>query len=79
MREEVAGNRNKLATCEERFSQARGACEAWQREAEEANRKATIAEQQRDEVSCKLCTVTFLLCLTLSYLRTHVLRFLNKF
>ncbi|XP_073996998.1 RING finger protein unk isoform X2 [Rhodnius prolixus] len=49
LREEVAGNRNKLATCEERFSQARGACEAWQREAEEANRKATIAEQQRDE------------------------------
>lgn len=26
-------------------------CDVWQREAEDANRKATIAEQQRDEVS----------------------------
>ncbi|KAL1116016.1 hypothetical protein AAG570_005511 [Ranatra chinensis] len=49
LREEVAGNRSKLVSCEEQVSQARGACEAWQREAEEANRKATIAEQQRDE------------------------------
>ncbi|KAK9508815.1 hypothetical protein O3M35_006280 [Rhynocoris fuscipes] len=50
LRDDVVGNRNKLGTCDERIlSQARGACEAWQREAEEANRKATIAEQQRDE------------------------------
>lgn len=50
MREEVAGNRSKLASCEEKVTQALGVCEAWQREAEEANRKANIAEQQRDEV-----------------------------
>ncbi|XP_075231657.1 RING finger protein unk isoform X2 [Lycorma delicatula] len=49
LREELAGNRSKLASWEERISQARGACEAWQREAEDANRKANIAEQQRDE------------------------------
>ncbi|CAH1389841.1 unnamed protein product [Nezara viridula] len=49
LREEVAGNRSKLASCEEKVTQALGVCEAWQREAEEANRKANIAEQQRDE------------------------------
>lgn len=32
-------------------SQARTACEAWQRDAEENSRKATIAEKQRDEVN----------------------------
>lgn len=50
LREELAGNRTKLASWEDKMSQARGACEAWQREVEEANRKANIAEQQRDEV-----------------------------
>ncbi|KAG8312229.1 hypothetical protein J6590_026675 [Homalodisca vitripennis] len=39
-------NRNKLLSWEERVSQARV---AWQRECEEAQRKASIAEQQRDE------------------------------
>lgn len=34
---------------EDRVLQARTACEAWQRESEEATRKASIAEQQRDE------------------------------
>jgi len=39
-------NRNKLLSWEERVSQARV---VWQRECEEAQRKASIAEQQRDE------------------------------
>jgi len=40
-----------LATWDERINQARAACAAWQLESEEAKRKATIAEQQRDEVN----------------------------
>lgn len=39
-----------MATWDERINQARAACAAWQLESEEAKRKATIAEQQRDEV-----------------------------
>ena len=51
--EELASSRSKLASWDERIAQARTACEAWQREAEESIRKATIAEQQRDEVCNK--------------------------
>lgn len=47
--EELASSRSKLASWDERIAQARSACEAWQRESEESNRKANIAEQQRDE------------------------------
>ncbi|XP_046991614.1 putative E3 ubiquitin-protein ligase UNKL [Schistocerca americana] len=47
--EELASSRSKLASWDERIAQARTACEAWQRESEESNRKASIAEQQRDE------------------------------
>lgn len=50
LREELASSRSKLASWDERIAQARTACEAWQRESEESNRKASIAEQQRDEV-----------------------------
>lgn len=49
LREELASSRSKLASWDERIAQARTACEAWQRESEESNRKASIAEQQRDE------------------------------
>lgn len=47
--EELVSSRSKFASWDERINQARSACEAWQREAEESNRKASIAEQQRDE------------------------------
>nr|CAD7256837.1 unnamed protein product [Timema shepardi] len=47
--EELASSRSKLASWDERITQARTACEAWQREAEETSKKANIAEQQRDE------------------------------
>lgn len=51
-----------LATCEEKVKQTLGACEVLQREAEEANRKATIAEQQRDEVYFNDCKTAICLC-----------------
>lgn len=44
-------NRNKLLSWDERLSQAKS---LWQRECEEAQRKASIAEQQRDEVSYQI-------------------------
>ncbi|KAJ9578701.1 hypothetical protein L9F63_005063, partial [Diploptera punctata] len=47
--EELASSRSKLASWDERISQARTACEAWKREADDSSRKAKIAEQQRDE------------------------------
>ncbi|XP_014470157.1 PREDICTED: RING finger protein unkempt isoform X7 [Dinoponera quadriceps] len=49
LREELTSSRAQLATWDERINQARAACAAWQLESEEAKRKATIAEQQRDE------------------------------
>ncbi|XP_046394378.1 RING finger protein unkempt [Ischnura elegans] len=49
LREELNSSRAKLASWDDRIGQARTACEAWKREAEESNRKASIAEQQRDE------------------------------
>ncbi|PBC28731.1 RING finger protein unkempt [Apis cerana cerana] len=49
LREELTSSRAQLATWDERINQARAACAAWQLESEEAKRKASIAEQQRDE------------------------------
>lgn len=47
----MTSSRAQLATWDERINQARAACAAWQLESEEAKRKASIAEQQRDEVN----------------------------
>jgi hypothetical protein len=55
--EELVSSRSKLASWDERINQARSACEAWQRETEESNRKASIAEQQRDEVHVICCSI----------------------
>ncbi|XP_043485033.1 RING finger protein unkempt homolog isoform X4 [Leptopilina heterotoma] len=49
LRDELTSSRAQLATWDERINQARAACAAWQMESEDAKRKATIAEQQRDE------------------------------
>lgn len=54
LREELTSSRAQLATWDERINQARAACAAWQLESEEAKRKASIAEQQRDEVNILL-------------------------
>lgn len=51
LRDELSSSRAQLATWDERINQARAACAAWQLESEEAKRKASIAEQQRDEVN----------------------------
>ncbi|KPJ02599.1 RING finger protein unkempt [Papilio xuthus] len=49
LREEVHASRAVAARCDERVAQARSACEAWQRESDEALRKTALAERQRDE------------------------------
>ncbi|XP_044008883.1 putative E3 ubiquitin-protein ligase UNKL isoform X2 [Aphidius gifuensis] len=49
LREELTSSRAQLATWDERINQARVACAAWQSESEEAKRKASLAEQQRDD------------------------------
>ncbi|XP_033213614.1 RING finger protein unkempt homolog isoform X5 [Belonocnema kinseyi] len=54
LRDELTSSRQQLATWDERINQARAACAAWQLESEEAKRKATIAEQQRDEFQTEL-------------------------
>ncbi|XP_077299258.1 RING finger protein unk isoform X2 [Arctopsyche grandis] len=54
LREEVQSSRVQQACWDERIAQARGACEAWQRESEEANRKAVLAEQQKEDALTRL-------------------------
>ncbi|XP_057659912.1 putative E3 ubiquitin-protein ligase UNKL isoform X2 [Diorhabda carinulata] len=49
LREELGSYRLQLSNWEDRFQQARTACDAWQREAEEANRKAQQAESKFGE------------------------------
>ncbi|CAH1110075.1 unnamed protein product [Psylliodes chrysocephalus] len=46
LRDELGTYRLQLNNWEERFQQARTACDAWQRETEEANRKAQQAENK---------------------------------
>ncbi|XP_043233116.1 RING finger protein unkempt homolog isoform X1 [Amphibalanus amphitrite] len=54
LREELSQNRLKLVQWEESLLQARTACEAWQREAEEFKLRAKMAEQARDESQRRL-------------------------
>ncbi|KAK3860000.1 hypothetical protein Pcinc_029152 [Petrolisthes cinctipes] len=56
LREELATNRAKLASWEEGIAQARTACEAWRREADDANRKYKLAEQTKEEFVVKVAT-----------------------
>lgn len=51
LQNEVLKYKQQVAQWEQMVAQARTACDAWQRDAEENNRKANIAEKQRDEVS----------------------------
>lgn len=50
LREELANSRAQIVSWEERIAQARTACEAWQREMEDSNRKAQLAENRLDEI-----------------------------
>nr|XP_053654970.1 RING finger protein unkempt homolog isoform X2 [Cherax quadricarinatus] len=54
LREELVTNRAKLASWEEGIAQARTACEAWRREADDANRKYKMAEQTKEEFASKI-------------------------
>ncbi|CAG0886231.1 unnamed protein product [Darwinula stevensoni] len=54
LREELRANRAKLASWEEGIAQARTACDAWRREAEEANQKARQAQQEKNEAMQQL-------------------------
>lgn len=54
LREELVTNRAKLASWEEGIAQARTACEAWRKEADEANRKHKLAEQTKEEYVAKI-------------------------
>lgn len=53
LREELAKSQAVAAKWDERVAQARAACEAWQRESEDALRKAALAERQRDEAETR--------------------------
>lgn len=59
----MTSSRAQLATWDERINQARAACAAWQLESEEAKRKASIAEQQRDEVNFYLFILLLIILL----------------
>ena len=61
LREELRANRAKLASWEEGIAQARTACDAWRREAEEANQKARQAQQEKNEVGLWPSLLPFLL------------------
>nr|XP_045594519.1 RING finger protein unkempt homolog isoform X4 [Procambarus clarkii] len=54
LREELATNRAKLASWEEGIAQARTACEAWRRQADDANRKYKMVEQTKEEFVGKI-------------------------
>lgn len=49
LREELSNSRMQLSNWEDRITQARAACEAWQRETEEANRKVQLTESKLNE------------------------------
>ncbi|CAG0879763.1 unnamed protein product [Cyprideis torosa] len=54
LREELWMNRRRVSSWEDRISQARTACQAWQREAEEAKLREQMALQQNEEIRARL-------------------------
>lgn len=57
LREEVQSSRVQQACYDERIAQARGACEAWQRECEESKLKVVMAESQKDEALSRVASM----------------------
>ncbi|KAH9498419.1 hypothetical protein Btru_008211 [Bulinus truncatus] len=64
LREELMMAKSKMAEWEGVYTQAKCACEAWKKEAEEANRKAKLAEEekqivlkQKEDISTQLLRV----------------------
>ncbi|XP_074649175.1 putative E3 ubiquitin-protein ligase UNKL [Tubulanus polymorphus] len=47
LRDELASNKAKLVSWEDGINQARSACEAWKKEAEDSHKKAKLAEEDR--------------------------------
>ncbi|XP_064634085.1 RING finger protein unkempt homolog [Lineus longissimus] len=51
LREELSSNKAKLASWEEGIAQARSACDAWKKEAEESIRKAKAVEEEKSMIA----------------------------
>lgn len=50
LREELTQARAKLASWEDHWRQAKQVCDAWKHEAEDANNRAALACQERDQM-----------------------------
>lgn len=50
LREELSQARAKLASWEDHWRQAKQVCDAWKHEAEDANNRAALACQERDQM-----------------------------
>ena len=53
LREDLNSSRLQISSWEERLTQVRTACDAWQREAEEATRKVQLTESKLNETMAK--------------------------
>lgn len=61
--EDLIAAKNKLASWEESWAQAKQACDAWKKEAEESAKKAKEAEQNKLEAIMKMEEVIFVVYL----------------
>ena len=57
--EEVIALRSKLSSYEETWSQAKQACEAWKREANEQSEKSKTLDRERMQLQIKLADVSW--------------------
>ena len=57
--EDLMAAKNKLASWEDSWAQAKQACDAWKKEAEESAKKAKEAEQNKLEAIMKMEEVIF--------------------
>lgn len=66
LREELTQARAKLASWEENWRQAKQVCDAWKRETEDANNRAALACQERDQLRRDQEQVSSLIMMQLS-------------
>lgn len=59
--EDLMAAKNKLASWEDSWAQAKQACDAWKKEAEESAKKAKEAEQNKLEAIMKMEEVIFVI------------------
>lgn len=62
--EDLMAAKNKLASWEESWAQAKQACDAWKKEAEESAKKAKEAEQNKLDAIRKMDEVIFIVYLS---------------